>query len=64
MTKNPKTALRAIVDLYDDRELLADVPAGATIPLTTPPAGSNLLHQAVEHAGQHINRPRKGTPIL
>jgi len=43
-----KTALRAIVDLYDDGQLLVDMPAS-----------HNRLNQAIEHARPHINRPRK-----
>lgn len=43
-----KTALWAIVDLYDDGQLSADSPAS-----------HNRLYQAVEHARPHIGRPRK-----
>lgn len=43
-----KTALRAIVDLYDDGEILVETPAG-----------NNRLLKAIDNARPHINRPNK-----
>ncbi len=43
-----KTALRAIVDLYDDGEILVETPAG-----------HNRLLKAIDNVRTHINRSSK-----
>ncbi len=48
-----KTALRAIVDLYDDGGILVETPAG-----------HNRLLKAIDNVRPHINRPGKGKSNL